>query len=92
MSERAGRGPGPRGGGGAQIGDDGKAGGAGVKSKRSGVCGGGAGNRQASRASAPARQLMMMMLASTGDGKLSHLVSPSPSITATKIDAIRERN
>lgn len=26
------------------------------------------------------------------DGKLSHLVSPSPSITATKIDAIRERN
>lgn len=35
MSERAGRGPGPRGGRGAQIGDDGKAGGAGVKSKRS---------------------------------------------------------
>lgn len=41
MSERAGRGPGPRGGRGAQIGDDGKAGGAGVESKRSGVCGGG---------------------------------------------------
>lgn len=36
MSERAGRGPGPRGGRGAQIGDDGKAGGAGVKSKRRG--------------------------------------------------------